>query len=267
MSQIGKGVKFIGGFFVVMILLNILSPFVIIGPGERGVVLRFGAVSDKIFNEGFHFVTPLMEKVVRINTQPREIKLEHAQAVSKDLQDVITNLTLNYTVVQLEVNQYVQQPGVNRESVILDPAMQESLKSVTAQFTAAELITEREKVSSLIQAKLQDVLKKNHLEYRQLAITNFQFSKAFSDAIERKQVAQQDALTAENELKKAQILAEQRIAQAKAEAEAIRIQTEALQQNQNLVKLEAVKRWDGKLPQYMMGNSVPFVDISHGDSK
>ncbi len=99
------------------------------------------------------------------------------------------------------------------------------------------------------------------------SIVNFDFSDSYERAVEDKQVAQQQALKAENDLRRIQVEAEQRIAQAKAEAEAIRIQSDALQQNQGLIKLEAVKKWNGILPQYMLGNSVPFIELPKGASQ
>ena len=104
-------------------------------------------------------------------------------------------------------------------------------------------------------------LKPRHIMVDDFSIISFDFADSYEEAVEQKQVAQQNALKAENDLKRIQIEAEQRVAQAKAEAEAIKIQTEALRENQNLIKLEAVKKWNGVLPQYMLGNSVPLIDL------
>ncbi len=265
-QQLGKGLKLIIGAVIVFVLFNMLSPFVMIGAGERGVVLKWSAVQDRILDEGIHFRIPLVESIVIIDVKTQKIEVE-APSFSKDLQNVDTKIALNYHADPKYVNKLLQEIGQDYESRVISPAIQESVKSASAQFTAGELVSERAKVKDEIKKILVDRLNPRFIIVDDFSIINFDFSDAFEKAIEEKQVAQQRALQSENELKRVQIEAEQRIAQAKAEAEAIRIQTEALQQNQNLVKLEAVKRWDGKLPQYMMGNSVPFIDISTNDNK
>jgi len=246
---------------VVFAAITVLSPFVLIGPGERGVILRFGAVEDRVLDEGLHFRIPIVESVVKVDVKTQKLEVD-APSFSKDLQNVDTKIALNFHVDPTHVNRLWQEIGRDYESRIIAPAIQESVKAATAQFTAAELVAERPKVKDEIKRVLVERLGPRFIDVDDFSIINFAFSESFEKAIEEKQVAQQNALKAENDLKRIQVEAEQRIATAKAEAEAIKIQTEALQQNSNLIRLEAVKRWNGVLPQYMSGNVVPFLDVS-----
>jgi regulator of protease activity HflC (stomatin/prohibitin superfamily) len=253
-------IKIVAIVIVALVAVTSLSPFVIVGPGERGVVLRLGAVEDRIMEEGFYFRIPLVENVVKVDVKTQKVEVD-APSYSKDLQNVDTRIALNFHIDPKHVNKLWQEIGRDYESRIISPAIQESVKAATAQFTAAELIAERPKVKDEIKRVLVERLGSRYITVDEFSIVNFGFSDNFEKAIEEKQVAQQNALKAENDLRRIEVEAEQRIAQAKAEAEAIKIQTEALQQNQNLIRLEAVKKWNGVLPQMMTGNAVPFLDV------
>lgn len=252
--------KIVGTLIVIFIIISWLNPFVIIGPGERGVVTRLGAIEDRVMGEGMHFRMPIVEKVVIIDVKTQKVEVD-ALSYSKDLQNVDTKIALNFHLDADRVNRLYQEIGVDYDVRIIGPAIQESVKAATAQFTAAELISERPKVKEEIKATLVERLSPRYIDVDDFSIINFDFSDSYEKAIEEKQVAEQQALKAQNDLRRIQVEAEQRVAQAKAEAEAIRIQTEALQQNQNLVRLEAVKKWNGVLPGIMMGNSLPFLDV------
>lgn len=248
--------------FVVGILFGIvlILSFSIIGAGERGVLLRFGAVQDEILGEGFHFVSPIVQKVVIIDVKTQKVDVD-APSFSKDLQSVETKIALNYHLEPGQVNKLWQEIGRDFESRIISPAIQESVKAATAKFTAAEMVSERPRVKEEIRMMLAKRLENRYIHVDDFSIVNFEFSEAYEKSIEDKQVAQQNAFKAENDLRRIEIEASQKIASAKAEAESLRIQAEALQQNQKLVDLEAIRRWDGKLPVTMFGNSMPFVSV------
>ncbi len=250
------------GSLVLLILMVVLafSSFVIVGAGERGVLLKLGAVQDKIFVEGIHFVIPGIERIVLMDVKTKKLEV-NATASSKDLQDVHTVLALNYHIDPLLAHRLYQNVGKFYEATIVAPTVQESIKSATALFTAAELIAERPRVRDEIKKSLESKLSSHFIKVDEVSIVNFEFSDSFRRAIEEKQVAQQNALKAENDLRRIQIEAQQKIETAKADAESIRIQAEALQQNQNLVKLKAVEKWDGILPKFMTGSTVPFIDL------
>jgi regulator of protease activity HflC (stomatin/prohibitin superfamily) len=253
-------IKFVVGLVVVWFLF---STFVIISAGHRGVVLNFGAVSGKVLNEGIHFVIPIVQSVQKIEVRTTKLDIK-AAAYSKDLQTVETEIALNYHVDPLAVNALYQQIGMDYESRIIQPAVQESVKSVTANFTAQELIERRSSVKEQITLSLAERLVREHLVVDELSITNFDFSDSYEQAVEAKQVAQQQVLKADNELQRIKIEAEQKIATAKAEAESIRIQAEAITQQggKEYVNMKWVEKWDGKLPTTSLGNgATPLVNL------
>ncbi len=255
-----KVVKWVAAVFIVLIIITWLNPFVTIGPGERGVVTRLGAVQDRIMGEGLHFRVPVIEKVMTIDVKTHKIEVV-APSYSKDLQNVDTKIALNYHLDPQSVHRLIQKIGIDYEVRIISPAIQESVKAATAKFTAAELVSERSKVKEDIKSILVSRLHPNFIEVDDFSIVDFTFAESFERAIDEKQVAEQNALKAQNDLRRIQVEAEQRIAQATAEAEAIRIQSEALKQNQGLIQLEAVKKWNGALPGIMLGNTMPFMDM------
>jgi regulator of protease activity HflC (stomatin/prohibitin superfamily) len=133
---------------------------------------------------------------------------------------------------------------------------------VVAKYSAEDLLKKREFVKSDIENNLKASLAQYDIELEGVAITNFSFSTAFDEAIEAKQIAEQNALKAKNDLDRIKIEAEQKVTVAKAEAEAIKIQTEAIQANggESYVRLKAIEKWNGILPTYT-GNTVPFIKV------
>jgi len=256
------------GILVVVgiILLSIFNPFVIIGPGERGVVTRFGAVQKTIKNEGLNFRIPVVEKVIIVDVKVRKVEAK-ATAASEDLQTVSTEITLNYNIEPATVNKLWQEIGPEFESRIVDPAIQESVKAVTAGFTAEELIQKRTEVKEAVYEMLNARLKENYLRVDAVSITDFNFSAEFNAAIEAKQQAEQLALKAKRDLERIKTEAEQKIAQAQAQAESLRIQKEQVTpQLIELRKIEAqmaaIEKWNGVLPQYVGGGPLPFINVS-----
>lgn len=249
---------------VALIVITIINPFVTIGAGHRGVVLNWGAVSGTVLGEGLHMRIPVVQHVVKINVQTVKMEVK-ASAYSKDLQTVDALLALNYHVNPEGVNKLYQTIGTDYEARVISPAVQESVKAVTAKYTAQELVEKRAEVKDAIKLSLVDRLSPDNITTDELSIVNFDFSDQYEAAVEGKQKAQQDALKAENDLKRVQFEADQRVAQAKAEAEAIRIQAQAITQQggAEYVNLKAVEKWDGHLPTQMIPNgSVPFLHLN-----
>lgn len=249
---------------VVLLAITILNPFVMVGAGERGIVLTWGAVGDKILGEGLHLIAPIMQKVVITDVKTKKHEVQ-AVAYSKDLQTVDTVIALNYHPAIESVNKLYQEIGSDFEARVIDPAIQESVKATTALFAAQDLIEQRPKVKEEIKKHLFDRLSPKYIIIDDFSIVNFDFSENYERAVEQKQVAQQQALKAENELKRIKIEAEQRIAQAEAEAKAIQIQAQAITQTggKDYVQLKAVEKWNGQLPQNMIpGGTVPFLDLT-----
>lgn len=262
--QINKWLKYGIATAVVLIALVALSPLTTIQAGHRGVVLNWGAVSGKVLNEGLHFRIPVVQKIVKFNVQTVKMEVQ-ASAYSKDIQTVEAIMALNYHVNPEGVNTLYQTIGKDYESRIISPAVQESVKAATAKYTAQELVEKRAAVKDEIKASLISRLSIENITVDEVSIVNFDFSDEYETAVEGKQKAQQDALKAENDLKRVKFEAEQRVAQATAEAEAIRIQAQAITQQggANYVQLKAVEKWDGQLPtQFVPGSSVPFLQLN-----
>ena len=246
-------------FIIVVVALTILNPFVKINAGHRGVVLSFGAVSDTILTEGLHFRMPIVQSVIEMDVRVKKNETQ-ANAASNDLQMITSNIALNYHLDPKNVHLLFKEVGESYERDIIDPAVQEVVKKVTAEYSASELITKRGDVSTNIKTSLEARVAKYHILVDDFSIKDFQFSKAFSDAIEAKQEAEQLAQKAENDLKRIKTEAEQKIATAGAEAEALRLKNISV--SPLMIQLHAIEKWDGKLPQYMgSGSPMPFINV------
>jgi regulator of protease activity HflC (stomatin/prohibitin superfamily) len=266
MPVVGKGIKIAVLLVAGIIVIWAFNPFVIINAGERGVLLNFGAVQPVVFGEGIHFRTPIMQRVEKVDVRINKSQTE-AESVSKDLQDTKSTIAVNYHISPDKANWVFQNIGHEYKERIIDPSVQEVVKAITAKYTAVELITEREKV----RGEIKDLLKSRLLTYDILvddfSIVNFKFSQIFEQAIEAKQTAEQLALKAQRDLERIKIEADQKVASAKAEAEALRVQKENVTpQLIELRKIEAsikaIDKWDGRMPQ-ITGTAVPFIDLNN----
>jgi len=240
--------KIVGGIIIFVILINIFSFFVVIEPGSRGILMQLGNVKE-VYEPGLHFQFPLINNVVVIDVQTQKSQ-DTVDAASKDLQQIEATVALNYHADPANVDKLYQQVGLDFKSRVIDPSIQESVKEVTAQYTAEELIAKRAEVKIQTMKSLEIRLKTYNILVDDVSIVNFNFSKEFNASIEAKQTAVQNALKAENDLRRIEIEAKQKIETAKADAESIRIQGEALKENAGLVQLKMVEKWNGQLPYY-----------------
>jgi len=252
----------IGAILVFFLFLN---PWVQIGAGERGVVLNFGAVQESVLGEGLHFRIPIMQKVVPMDVKVQKAVTDAASA-SSDLQDVTSSVALNYHIVPDKANVVYQTLGIYFKERIIDPAIQEVMKAVSARYTAEELITKRPAVSAEMQETLTKRLLPHNIAVDAFSITSFSFSKVFTEAIEAKQTAEQLALKAKRDLDRIKIEAEQKITAAKAEAESLRLQranisTDLIELRKIEANLKAIDKWNGILPQVTGGGAIPFIGV------
>lgn len=234
----------------VLVFFLLLNPITCVKPGHRGVVLKFGAVSGKILNEGVNLRTPFVDEVVQISVQVQKVE-EQSQSASKDLQTVRTEIALNFHISPEAVNELYQKVGLKYADTIIEPAVLETMKAVTAQYSASELITKRELVSDAVKVSLKEKLKTYYLVVDEISMKDFQFSTSFSEAIEAKQKSEQEALKASNDLTRIKVEAEQQIATARAEAESYRLKSQQI--TRNMIDMELAKKWDGHYPQVMSG--------------
>jgi regulator of protease activity HflC (stomatin/prohibitin superfamily) len=262
-----KLIAIIVGIVVIIVLVLILNPFVIISAGEKGVVMNWGAVSDNILSEGIHWRTPIAQSVKKIDIRMQKEEID-ASAASKDLQNVSSKVALNYHLDPDKVNILWQKIGSDYKIRVIDPAIQEAVKAATAKYTAEELNTKRESVKEDIKTALKTRLQVEYITVDEFSIINFDFSPEFNKSIEAKQTAVQQALKAENDLRRIKTEAEQRVATAEAEAKAISVQSKAADNDKYIqlktieAQVKAIERWDGKLPTtFVPGSALPFINI------
>ncbi|MBD97861.1 MAG: prohibitin family protein [Candidatus Marinamargulisbacteria bacterium] len=270
---------------VALVFLFAPSAFVIIDAGTVGVVKRLGAVKMIPLQEGLHFKVPFVETVVPVNIRLNGANSE-ALSSSKDLQTVRTVVSVQYSINGDMAPMTFQKIGLNPkiQATVIGPSIGESVKAVTAKYTAEELITKRETVKEQIQMAIQTFIDKtlnekaiaNGISIANVAITDFQFSEEFNRAIELKVKAEQEALQAKNEkirrVTQAEAAAAERqlgadaeaysvTVQSKARADAIQREARALRGNPNLVELRRVEKWNGELPRFT-GGATPLMDVS-----
>lgn len=239
-----------------------LGSFVVISAGHQGVQTTLGEVNMQTLNEGLHFINPISD-VSEVNVRVTKAELKGANAGTKDLQIVHTDVVVNYRLDGTKVAHVYKEFGLELEDKILIPAINESFKATTAHYNSEELVTKRDEVSKAIHETLQDKVGKYGLIVSEISLVNFGFSAEYQAAIEQKVIATQQKLKAEQDLSRIAIEADQRIAKAKGEAESIRIQAQAIQSQggKDYVQLQAISKWDGALPKYMMGNATPMINL------
>lgn len=256
-----KIIGWVIGAFVAVILVFALIPFGMIPAGSRGVMLRFGAVTGRVVSEGLYFRLPLVESVAVMDVRLQKEQVE-ATAASKDLQSVQSTVAANFHIKPDLVVQMYRDVGPEYKIRLIDPALQEAVKATTAKFTAEELVTRREEVREEMKNLLQSKLDPRGIQIDDFNIVNFDFSESFNVAIEAKVTAEQAALTARNRLEQVKFEADQRIAEARGKAEALRVESEAIKSSPAVLQLRAIEKWDGKLPAVMGTGATPFVDIN-----
>lgn len=263
--------------YAAIILSVVFGSFGTVNAGERGVKTRLGAVVGTI-EPGLYFKLPLLEKVTKMEVKTRTINYDknghegdstdtsQLSGASKDLQDVWIGVVVNYHIDADKVTSiYTQYKSVeNFESNVIEPIIREVVKSTSAQYTAEELVTKRAEFGDKVNLILSERFMSKDAILERFSVTNFQFSSAFTEAIENKVTAVQNAEAAKNKLEQIKFEAQQTIETAKATAEAQRIQAQSLsaQGGEDYVNLKAIEKWDGHLPQQMIPNAtLPFLNI------
>ena len=277
-KAVARGVA-IGIIVAIIIGVVAVASVKIVDAGHRGVLLHWNAVdvSQPPLEEGLHFVVPFQDDIVQIEVRTLKYDKE-TRSASKDLQTVETTVTVNYHPDKGSVHVIYKDLGLDYENRIIQPAIEETVKQVTANYNAEELITKRPQVKEDIEASIETRLQQFNVVTEVISITNFEFSPLFDKAIEAKVEAEQKALKAENDLRRIEVEARQleaqatgranaNIAEAKGEAEAISTINKALSENPHYMEWLKTKEWDGKLPLVVgEGGATPFVQIPIADN-
>lgn len=240
----GKSGKIIiGSIIAILLIITLLTAIRIVGTGQIGVVTQYGKVTGRELTEGMSLVAPWGINSVTIYDIKVQKESVVSTAASKDLQDVSSEIVLNYNLERGSVGRVHQTIGALYVDKIITPAINEVFKSASAEYTASELITERSELKTKAQKTLSERLAPYGIKVSELSIVDFKFSDNFSKAIEEKQVAQQNAERAKFNLDAAY-----------TDAEAQKAQSETL--TAEYLQKQAIEKWDGKLPTYMGGGAV-----------
>ena len=273
-SIIGSNkLKILVGIVTFIIVILIMSEsVVIVQAGHRGVVLYVGAVENRVLGEGLHFIIPFAEQVIQLEVRTLKFQAD-ASAASNDLQEVATVIALNYHIDPSKANIVYQQLGADYADRIIAPTIQESVKASVAKFNAEQLITQRATVKGVIAQAISKTLSARDIIPETIFITDFEFSKAFANQVESKVVAFQNYLTEGNNLLAIQVVANQTVVQAQAqakarvanatgEAQAIKLITQQLRQSPEYLQWKAINEWNGQMP-YTIGAIGKFPILQH----
>lgn len=260
-----KGVKWIAiGLVAAVIALN---SFTIVPAGNTGVVMTLGKVSETSYQEGFHLKAPFIQQVETLSNKIQVYETP-ASAVSKDLQTVSSTIAVNYRLVSDKSPEMYKNVGIDYQTVLITPVVQECMKSATAKYTAEELITERAAVGDEVKTALDSKLNSYGIYIEKFNIVNFDFSAEFNNAIEAKQVAEQNLLKtkteqqqaieiANAEAKKKVIAADAQakatLTEAQAQADANKLLEESL--TEKVIAYEQIQKWNGVMPKVTSGEN------------
>ncbi len=251
---------------IVIAMIILVASITTVPTGYVGVKTRFGQVQDDVIQEGFNLKAPFIESIVKIDcrTQKYEIATE---ASSKDLQK-ISNLkvVVNYNVDKNNANNLYKEVGKDYQTVLIEPAILESIKQGISQYTAEETITKRSEVADVIINLLKNKLENKGVTVTALNITDLSFSEEFDTAVEQKQIVEQETQKTQYELEKAKVENEKKIENAKADAEVMRQQNEQITDNYLRLKeieneQKAIEKWNGQLPT-TTSDAIPFINVN-----
>ena len=271
-----KGIGFIvAGIAALVIAFN---SFTIVPAGHTGVVLTMGEVSKTSYDAGFHLKIPFAQQVETMSNKIQVYETP-ASAVSKDLQTVNSSIAVNYRLSSGKTSSMYEEVGVDYRDVLIAPAVQECMKSATAKYTAEELITERQAVGDAVKTSLDARLNDYGIFIEKFNIVNFDFTDEFNNAIEAKQVAEQNLLKTETEQKQVKLIAQteadKKVIAAKAEAEAILAQAQAqadanklLEQSlsEKVIAYEQIQKWNGVMPKVTGSDSGLLINVPLDDT-
>lgn len=244
--------------FVIAVLL--CNPIVVVGVGQRGVKVTLGKVSPESLGEGMHFIMPYIQRIAKMDVKTQKYTTQ-THVYTKDIQQAKISYVVNYNLVADSAYRMYQEVGMDYVSKVINPVLEGTIKDVIGKWNAQDLVANREEATNDILAKLKDQLTERYVNVTDFQIIDIGYSEVFERAIESKVTAEQDALKAKNKTVQIQEEAKQKVISAEAEAKSMSIRANALTQNKALVEYEAVQKWNGILPQYMMGNSVPFINL------
>lgn len=237
--------------------------FEVVDTGNRGIQIRYGEVIGEPLPEGFYWYNPFTTSIKEFNVQ--ETKWEAVTPIfTKDTQRVDVTFAVRYHPEYALVGKLFREVGREHDLAekVVQPMVVGALKDAVGRVIADELVSKREDVKNSALLEVREHLRERGVNVTDLQFTNLDFDDAYEKAVEEKVVATQDAQKAKNVSVQIAEQAKQTVMTAQAAAEAMRIKSQALAQNHGLVEFEAVQKWDGALPQIILGGgSIPFIDM------
>ena len=251
---------FIGALVALALFILLTSAFYEVPAGNIGVVTRFGAV-NRVAYSGINVKIPIIEKAIMLSVRTQKDEVQ-ATAMSENLQVVTSLIAVNYHLDGSHAKAVYQNLGVNYADIIVAPAIQNTFKAVTARFSAEELITKRDEVRMQSEEELAKQLESYFIVVENFNIVNFDFSEEYQNAIETKQVAQQQVETSKQKLAQAEIDAQTVIAQAQGQADAQKALADTGALTDEYLQYLFLTKWNGILPQVMTSGSDAMIDVS-----
>lgn len=246
-------------FGLLGLVLIFFGCFSTIKTGEIGIKTKFGKITNTTKNEGIVWKSPL-EKIEKIDIKVQKYENENALDTStKDMQ-VVNNIkvSVNYKIDGEKAIDLYKKVGMNYQTIILEPSIQETIKGVISKYTSEELVTKRSEISLDINNVLNDKLQQYGINSVSVAINNFDFSEAYNQAIEKKAVAEQEVETSKNQLEKAKVDAETKKVKAQGDAEANALLEKSL--TKEILIEKWIEKWNGETPKVSSDGSM--IDIS-----
>ena len=252
------------GLAILAIFLLIVgfSGMYVIDPGYRGVKVVLGKVSQKSYGNGIGFKVPLISSMVPVDVRTRIIA-DSTETYTSDVQLAQIDYVLTYNLNPENVYVLYEQVGLNYEPKLINNHLFGAIKDVVGQIQAQVLVSRRDSAREVILQQLKERVDKQFIQNVGFELKDITYSKRFETAIEDKVIADQKAQEAANNTRRVTEEAEQKRIVAEAEANAMKVKAAALAENKKLVEYEAVQKWDGKLPNYMMGETVPFINLGN----
>lgn len=242
----------------------------IVDAGHRGVKKTLGKVSEEVLPEGMYFYNPLTSDIIEMTVQTLKVGGK-TTAYTRDVQQATIQYTLTYNLNPNDVAKVYTQVGYKWSDKLLLDLVPDALKNVIGRWDAVDLVSKRGEVAPQVLESLQQRIANKAKEaglagdtvrLSSFALNDIQYTSEFERAVEAKVTAVQRAEEEKNKTVQISEQAQQKVISAKAEAESMRIRAEALSQNKNLVEWEAVQKWNGVLPVYQLGGSVPFINLN-----
>ena len=236
--------------------------FEIVDPGYRGIETNLGKVVGEPLPEGLHWYNPFTSDIKEFNV--RQDTWESKSAIfTKDNQSVDITFAVTYAPEPSAVNKIYKEIGLedSLRTKVIRPTILGILQNEIGKIVADDVNQKKSEIAAITKDALIEALAVKNVIIYDLQFIDTDFKDAYEHAAEQKVVATQEAQKAKNDTVRIEEQAKQTIATARAEAEAMRIKSQALAQNKGLVQFEIAQKWDGKLPVYMMGSSIPLLDL------